>query len=183
MYGVWWSGAEPDVRPAEDGAKGYNALALQHTAGQFKLHEDLKKHVYDKGKGAAKWDETGEVLYVRGLINAMLGTEAIRKAQEQHGKKPLTGEQVRWGFENLDLTADRLKQLGFDGVLRPLKTSCTDHEGARVGRVQTWDGKNWSLTSDWYTGDDSILAPLVKESSAAYAKEKNIAPRDCSKSS
>ena len=26
MYGVWWSGAEPDVRPAEDGAKGYNAL-------------------------------------------------------------------------------------------------------------------------------------------------------------
>ena len=25
MYGVWWSGAEPDVRPAEDGAKGYNA--------------------------------------------------------------------------------------------------------------------------------------------------------------
>ena len=25
MYGVWWSGAEPDVRPAEDGAKGYNS--------------------------------------------------------------------------------------------------------------------------------------------------------------
>jgi len=24
MYGVWWSGAEPDVRPAEDGAIGYN---------------------------------------------------------------------------------------------------------------------------------------------------------------
>src|SRR5216683_2490742 len=26
MYGVWWSGAEPDVRPAEDGAKGYNSV-------------------------------------------------------------------------------------------------------------------------------------------------------------
>jgi substrate-binding family protein len=25
MYGVWWSGAEQDVRPAEDGAKGYKA--------------------------------------------------------------------------------------------------------------------------------------------------------------
>src|SRR5262249_32060742 len=33
VYGVWWSGAEPDVRPAEDGAKGYNAAALQHTSG------------------------------------------------------------------------------------------------------------------------------------------------------
>ncbi|MCC6467020.1 MAG: ABC transporter substrate-binding protein, partial [Alphaproteobacteria bacterium] len=32
MYGVWWSGAEPDVLPAGDGAKGYNALAL-HPAG------------------------------------------------------------------------------------------------------------------------------------------------------
>ena len=121
MYGVWWSGAEPDVRPAEDGAKGYNAVTLQHTAGQFKLHEDLKKHVYDKGQGLAKWEETGEILYVRGLINAMLGVEAIRTAQEKFGKKPLTGEQVRWGLENLNLTADRIKQLGFEGALQPIK--------------------------------------------------------------
>src|SRR5262249_60579383 len=35
---------------------------------------------------------TGEILYVRGLINAMLGVEAIRTAQEKFGKKPLTGE-------------------------------------------------------------------------------------------
>jgi branched-chain amino acid transport system substrate-binding protein len=60
MYGVWWSGAEPDVRPAEGGATGYNAVTLQHTAGQFKVHEDLKRHVYDKNQGSAKWDETGE---------------------------------------------------------------------------------------------------------------------------
>jgi branched-chain amino acid transport system substrate-binding protein len=26
MYGVWWSGAEPDVKDAGDGAKGYNAV-------------------------------------------------------------------------------------------------------------------------------------------------------------
>ena len=44
------------------------------------------------------------MLYVRGLINAMLGVEAIRTAQEKYGKKPLTGEQVRWGIENLNLT-------------------------------------------------------------------------------
>src|SRR5262252_1127301 len=120
MYGVWWSGAEQDVRPAEDGAKGYNSAALQHTAGQFKLHEDLKKYLYDKGLGTAKWEETGEILYVRGLINAMLGVEAIRTAQERFGKKPLTGEQVRWGLENLDLTAERLAQLGYEGVIAPM---------------------------------------------------------------
>ena len=35
MIGVWWSGAEPDVMPAGDGAKGYKALTLQHGAGKF----------------------------------------------------------------------------------------------------------------------------------------------------
>ncbi|MET0669038.1 MAG: ABC transporter substrate-binding protein, partial [Xanthobacteraceae bacterium] len=175
MYGVWWSGAEPDVRPAEDGSKGYNSVTLQHTAGQFKLHEDLKKHLYDKNQGSAKWEETGEILYVRGLINAMLGVEAIRTAQKKFGNKPLTGEQVRWGFENLDITADRIKQLGFEGVLQPIKVSCADHEGARTGRIQTWDGKNWKITSDWYTSDDNVIAPMVKDAAAKYAAEKKIA--------
>ena len=171
MYGVWWSGAEPDVRPAEDGSKGYNSVTLQHTAGQFKLHEDLKKHVYDKNQGSAKWEETGEILYVRGLIDA-IGVEPIRTAQKKFGKKPLTGEQVRWGFENLDITADRIKQLGFEGVLQPIKVSCADHEGARTGRIQTWDGKNWKITSDWYTSDDSVIAPMVKDAAAKYAAER-----------
>jgi branched-chain amino acid transport system substrate-binding protein len=176
MYGVWWSGAEPDVRPAEAGAKGYHSAALQHTAGQFKLHEDLKKHLYDKNKGSAKWEETGEVLYVRGLINAMLGVEAIRTAQAKFGNKPMTGEQVRWGLENLNLTEARLKELGFEGVLAPLKVSCADHEGTRMGRIQTWDGNNWKLTSDWYTSDDSVIAPMVKEAAASYAAEKKVTP-------
>src|SRR5712691_11888202 len=176
LYGVWWSGAEPDVRPAEDGSKGYNAVTLQHSSGQFKVHEDLKKYVYDAGQGSAKWEETGEILYVRGLINAMLGVEAIRTAQARFGNKPLTGEQVRWGFENLDITADRLKQLGFEGELKPVKVSCQDHEGARDARIQTWDGKNWKITSDWYTSDESVILPMVKEAAARYSAEKKLNP-------
>src|SRR4030095_7374054 len=120
-----------------------------HTAGQFKLHEDLKKHVYDKNQGSAKWEETGEILYVRGLINAMLGVEAIRTAQKKFGNKPLTGEQVRWGIENLDLSDARIKELGFHDMLRAIKLSCQDHEGARFGRIQTWDGEKWTVSSDW----------------------------------
>ncbi len=33
MYGVWWSGAEPDVVPAGEGAKGYNALVFLAPVG------------------------------------------------------------------------------------------------------------------------------------------------------
>jgi branched-chain amino acid transport system substrate-binding protein len=45
------------------------------------------------------------VLYTRGVIIQMLAVEAVRRAQERFGKgKVMTGEQVRWGLENLNLT-------------------------------------------------------------------------------
>ena len=132
MIGVWWSGAEPDVTPAGDQSKGYKALMLQHGAGKFEVHDDLEKFVLAKGKSVAK-DDFAQVLYNRGLLNSMLGTEAIRTAMKKYGNKPMTGEQVRWGFENLDLTAARIKELGFEGMLSPIKLSCQDHQGADVG--------------------------------------------------
>ena len=183
MLGVWWSGAEPDVLPAGDKAAGYKALMLQHPAGKFDVHKDIEKFVVSQGKSLAKSDETGSVLYNRGLINSMLGIEAIRTAQAKFGNKPLTGEQVRWGFENLNLTAARIKQLGFEGMIVPIKVTCADHEGARLSRVHQWDGKQWKVISEYYTGDDEILMPLVKDVSAKYAAEKKITPRDCSKES
>ena len=183
MLGVWWSGAEPDVLPAGDKAAGYKALMLQHPAGKAPVYADLEKFVISTGKSLAKPDEIGSVLYNRGLINSMLGTEAIRTAMAKFGNKPMTGEQVRWGFENLNLTADRIKQLGFEGMIAPLKVTCLDHEGTRLSRVHQWDGKQWKVISDYYTGDDEILMPLVKDVSAKYAADKKITPRDCSKES
>ena len=103
-----------------------------------------------------------EILYVRGLINGMLGIEAIRTAQARFGNKPMTGEQVRWGLENLNLSGARIKELGFEGMLKPIRISCSDHEGAREGRVQQWDGKGWKVISDWYTANQSDTEPLVE---------------------
>ena len=178
MIGVWWSGAEPDVTPAGDQAKGYKSLMLQHGAGEFPIHAEVKKALGDKRLGK---DDFGQVLYNRGLINAMLGVEAIRKAQEKYGKKPLTGDQVRWGLENLNIDTARVKALGFEGMLKGIKTSCADHEGARDGRVQQWDGKNWKIISDYYTARSALIDPLVKSVSDKYAADKKITPRDCSK--
>ncbi len=177
IIGVWWSGAEPDVAPAGAQATGYKALMLQHGAGEFGVHGAIKQHVPNRlGK-----ENFGQVLYNRGVVNAMLGVEAIRTAQKRFGNKPLTGEQIRWGLENLDLSAARLKELGFEGMMRPVKISCGDHEGARDGRVQQWDGKKWNIISDWYTARQDVTEPLVKDISAKYAAEKKITPRDCSK--
>jgi len=183
MYGVWWSSAEPDVEPAEMASKGYNGIALGHSDERdFPVHKDMVKYLYDKGQGTAKdKKDIGAVLYNRGMISAMLTIEAIKQAQSKYGKRVVTGEEVRWGAENLNLDAGKIKALGFGDMVQPLKTSCTDHEGVRKGRIHTWDGKDWSYTSDWYEADMKILNPMIKTSAAAYAAEKKITPRDCSK--
>src|SRR5882672_3481481 len=179
MYGVWWAGAEPDVLPAGADAKGYNALALQHSAGQTAVHADILKNVYGRGKGAGQKEDVGQVLYNRGMINAMLLVESIRTAQGKFGKKPLTGEQVRWGIENLSLDQKRISQLGVAGMLQPLKVSCNDHEGARAARIHQWDGTKWVFVSGWIEADNSVIRPMVDEASAKYAKEKGLPRHDC----
>jgi branched-chain amino acid transport system substrate-binding protein len=179
MYGVWWAGAEPDVLPAGADAKGYNALALQHSAGQTAVHADILKYVYGRGKGAGQKEDVGQVLYNRGMINAMLLVESIRTAQGKFGKKPLTGEQVRWGIENLSLDQNRISQLGVAGMLQPLKVTCNDHEGARKARIHQWDGTKWVFVSGWIEADNSVIRPMVDEASAKYAKEKGLPRHDC----
>ena len=184
MYGVWWAGAEPDVKDVADGAKGYNAVTIQHGA---EPNSDIVKfmltQIHAKGLGTGPKEEVGQVLYLRGAMSAMIGIEGIRSAQERFGKgKVMTGEQVRWGLENLNLTQAKLDALGFKGVIRPISTSCMDHMGAAWTRIHTWNGKAWEFTSDWMQADEQILKPLVKATADKYAAEKKLTRRtgaDC----
>ncbi|MDO9093775.1 MAG: ABC transporter substrate-binding protein [Rubrivivax sp.] len=184
MYGVWWAAAEPDVKDVGDGAKGYNGLALQHGAepNSAVVKEVLAK-LHDKGQGTGPRDEVGQVLYMRGLTAAMLAIEGVKRSQERFGKgKWMSGEQARWGYENLALDQKKLDALGFAGVMRPISTSCADHRGATWARVHTWDGKKWNFTSDWYESDSAIIKPMIKAAADKYAAEKKIerrTPADC----
>lgn len=184
MYGVWWAAAEPDVKDVGDGAKGYNGLTLQHGAEpNSKVVKEILSLVHDKGQGTGPKEEVGQVLYMRGVMAAMLSTEGVRRAQDRYGKgKVMTGEQVRWGLENLALDQKKLDALGFAGVLRPISTSCADHRGAVWARVHTWDGKKWNFSSDWYQSDDAVIKPMIKQAADKYAAEKKLERRtaaDC----
>jgi branched-chain amino acid transport system substrate-binding protein len=184
MYGIWWAGAEPDVKDVADGAKGYSALTMQHGVHpDAKVVKDILAMVHGKGQGTGPKEEVGQVLYMRGMISAMLGVEGVKRAQERYGKgKVMTGEQVRWGLENLALDQKKLDGLGFAGVMRPVSTSCADHMGSAWARVHTWDGSKWVFSSDWYQADEAILKPMVKAAADKYAAEKKIerrTPADC----
>ena len=184
MYGVWWAGAEPDVKDVGMGAKGYNAIMMMHgVETKAAVVKEVMDKLQAKGLGSGPKEEVGQVLYMRGLIAAMFAVEGVRAAQERFGKgKVMTGEQARWGYENLNLTQAKLDALGFKGVLRPISTSCADHMGASVARVHTWDGTKFEWTSDWLQADEAIIKPMVKAAADKYAAEKKLTRRtgaDC----
>jgi branched-chain amino acid transport system substrate-binding protein len=65
--------------------------------------------------------------------------------------------------------------------MQSLKVTCADHEGGGAVKFQVWDGNQWKVITDWIQPDRELVRSMVEQSAAAYAKEKNITPRDCSK--
>ncbi len=184
MIGVWWSGAEEDVIPAGSAAKGYISAGFNLPGSNFPVMRDIKKYVYAKGKG--EFDDVsrfGSIYHTRGVVAGIVTTEAIRTAQAKFGKgKPITGEQMQWGIEHLNITEKRLKELGAVGLMPPLKLSCFDHEGSGLVKFQQWDGSKWKVLTDWMEPERELVRAKVEADAAQYAKEKGITPRDCPRS-
>lgn len=181
LIGDVWAGSEADVIPAGTAAKGYQALAPFPGGDNFEIHRRLKQFILDPGKSNLKdTSYFGKVYYNIGLINAAIAVEALRTGQAKFGNRALNGEETRWAFEHLDIDAARIKALGLEGLLAPLKLSCADHEGGGSARVQQWDGQKWVLVTDWVQADRATLRPLIEAKSAAYAQEKGITARNCS---
>ncbi|MBK6631180.1 MAG: ABC transporter substrate-binding protein [Betaproteobacteria bacterium] len=185
IVGVWWSGAEEDTIPAGAAAKGYISAGFNVAGTNYPVIKDIQKHVVAKGKtNMEDKSRIGSVYYNRGVVHGIITVEAIRKAQEKYGKgKSITGEQMRWGIENLSIDAAMLKKLGAEGFMPALKMSCLNHEGSGLVKFQQWDGKQWKVITDWIESDQKLVRGMIEESAAKYAKEKGITPRDCSKES
>ncbi len=180
FIGIWWSGSEQDVTPAGDQAKGYKSANFHGTGTDYPAIKDIIKLVQDAGNGTGPRDEVGTVLYNRGVMNGAIIVEAIRTAQDKYGKKALLGEQIRDGFEALNIDAARLEAMGLTGFMEPIKITCADHEGTGRAFIQQWDGKGWNKVSDWIEPNRAgLLRPMIVEAAAAYAAEKGIKARDC----
>lgn len=180
IVGDIWASSNEDVLPAGEAGKGYLALTPYPGGATFDIHQRIKQHILDKGKSDLKDPKSfGSVYYNSGLVNAAIAVEAIRAGQKKFGNRPLNGEEGRWGLEHLNLDDARLKEIGFLGLMQPLKLSCDDHEGGGAAKVQQWDGKQWNLITDWVQADRTTLRPLIDAKSAEYAKEKGVQARDC----
>jgi branched-chain amino acid transport system substrate-binding protein len=109
--------------------------------------------------------------------------EGMRNAQRIHKKngKTVNGEEFRDGYEALDMSPARLKEIGIDGMIPPFKLSCADHQGAGKFKMMQWNGSKFDIIStDWVAPPDpAFIRKLIEESAAKYAAENNITPRKC----
>ncbi len=169
LIGNWWAGNEDDARPAGQDAKGYLSLDFNQVGTNFPVIQDIIKNVVDKGKSQTPKDKVGENFYNRGVLNSMIIAEAIATAQKVTGKKQVTGEDVRRGFESLNITAARLKEMGADGFAAPMKVTCSDHNGHNAAYMAMWDGAKWVKGSDWIEPLKDKVEPLIAAAAKDYA--------------
>jgi len=178
ILGVWWCGSEEDVLPAGPAAKGYYSANWHGVGRNFPLIQEIVDKVYGAMKGHLSFTRVGTVYWNRGVYAGVVNEEAMRTAHKKFGVKVLTGEEFRWGMENLNITKERIKELGLEGFMGPIKTSCENHEGGNVVLFQQWDGEKWVKVDEIAPMKDFVW-PRIKASAAKYAKEQNITPRDC----
>jgi branched-chain amino acid transport system substrate-binding protein len=182
---IWWP-SEDDARGAGDAAKGFKTLNWHATGTNFPALQDIIKHIVDKGQSKADKASLGEVLYNRGVYNSMLIAEGIANAQKITGKKQVTGEDVRRGLETMNLSAARLKELGFEGFAEPIALSCSDHNGHKASFVQEFDGKNYVPVTKPIPPLTDKVAPLQEAAAKDYVEKNTGWPKRteaCDKSS
>ena len=180
ILGVWWCGSEEDVEPAGPEAKGYYATNFHGVGRDFPLIKQIIDKVYGTMKGHISFTRVGSVYYNRGVITGITMDEALRTAHKKFGVKVINGDEMRWALEHLNITEERIKEIGAEGLMQPMKTSCADHEGGGLVRVQQWNGQKWVVASGWITPMRKYVRGLVEKSAEEYAKEHNIKLRDCS---
>jgi len=186
FIGIWWSGSEDDARPAGPAGKGYLSLNFNAVGTNFKAIQDIEKLVIDKGNSQTQKDKVGENFYNRGVMNAVVISEAIRNAQKITGKKDITGDEMRRGLETLQISAERWKEIGLPGFAAPIDVTCDDHNGHHSAYVQQWDGTKWVKVSDWIAPMKDKVIPLLDKAAADYVSKNAGWPKRteaCDKSS
>jgi branched-chain amino acid transport system substrate-binding protein len=171
--------AEQDMVPAGEAARGFICVSLFATGRNFPLIQDVLKYVYAQGKGPGPESDVGTVYWIRGIMHGVLTAEGIRTAMRHFGHQPLSGAQVQWGLDHLNITVPYIKEIGAEGLMPPVTLSCRDHEGGASVKFQQWDGAKWTVITDWVMPDQALVRPLVEAAAAKYAQDKGITPRAC----
>ncbi len=173
FIGNWWAGSHADLNAVGETGKGYLAANFSGIGQDFPAIQDILTHVVDKGMSkVASRDDVGNVLYNRGVFNAVILAEAIREAQAATGKSVITGADMRDGLEAIKLTEERLGELGLPNFTGEVVGSCDDHEGGGSVFIQQWTGSDWERISDLIEPMNDVVRPMLVEAAESYISDK-----------
>jgi len=182
FIGNWWSAGEDAVEAGGDGAIGYKAATFHGAGSDYDVYADLQQYVYDAGLAAGNGDQMGRVLYNRGVANAIYIVEALKAAQAEFGEgNVVTGAQMQWALENLNLTDADIAAIGAAGLVPSVEVTCENHEGQNPAiLIQQWNGSEYEIVSDWVPAMSDMTRPILEAEAESYAAEQGIAARNCS---
>jgi branched-chain amino acid transport system substrate-binding protein len=182
LIGNIWSNSDEDVIPAGKAADGYQAITTHPAGTDFDVVQQIIKTVYGGGNGDLQdKSRLGSVYWNLGVLAGVVHTEALRIAQARFGNRALTSTEARWGFENLQLDAGRIAELGATGLVPELSLSCLDHVGGHLAKFQQWDSgkRQWNIVSDWIEGDVPLAQAIIDAGADQYATDNKIVARPC----
>ena len=139
------------MNPAGDAAKGYIAITTQASGAEYPVLQEIDQDASTAPARATSRTRSASarVYHNLGIVNGILNVEAMRIAQAKFGNRTLTGDEVRWGFENLQLDPARVEELGAKGLFQSINVTWDNHEGDGCVTFQQWDGEKWNVVSDW----------------------------------
>lgn len=173
FIGNWWSGANADLDPVGKAGTGYISANMGASGTDFPALQDILKYVVDAGKSQVKdRAKVGNVLYNRGLLNAMVVAEAIKDAQKATGKKSITPSDMRDALENLDLPESRLAAIGLPNFTAPIKASCSNHGSGGSIFLHQWDGEKFVTISGLLPPMTDRVRAMLEQAAEKYVADK-----------
>jgi branched-chain amino acid transport system substrate-binding protein len=155
VLGFVWASSEADIQAAGGMAavEGYYTMQFAGVGTDYPVLKEIRAAYAKEGKKApAYMDST--VYYNRGILNTALHVEAVRLAVAAKGGAPITGEDVKKGFESI-------KDFSLGGLVPPLELTAADHEGGGWVQIFQVKGGKFVKETEWFRGYRDVVLKFV----------------------
>ncbi|HVQ75182.1 MAG TPA: ABC transporter substrate-binding protein [Candidatus Binatia bacterium] len=153
-----WGSAEADIDAAGGWAvaEGYNTMQFAGVGSDYPVLNEIREMYKAQGKEPPR-EMASTVYYNRGVLIAAIHVEAIRNALKDKKGGPITGADVKAGFE-------KIKGFTLGGLVPPLEITANDHEGGGWVQIFTVKGGKFVKATEWFKAYPEVIAKHVKAS-------------------
>jgi branched-chain amino acid transport system substrate-binding protein len=158
VVGLVWAASEADILGGGGfaAAEGYHAMQFAGAGDDYKIRRDIKEMYKKAGKEPFKGMDENTVYYNRGLLQAAVHVEAVRRALKANGGKQPTGDDIKKGLESIS-------DFSLGGLVPPLKITAADHEGGGWVQIFQVKGGKFVKETDWMHAYPEVVTAALKE--------------------